>query len=161
VPLPPAGATPGPRLRIGYLGADFGRHAVGLLLRGLFAAHDRNRFEVLGYSLRRHDDQVAAAIAAEFDVFRAVQGAPVAATARGVRGGGVGVRCGRSGYAGAARPEVLAMRPAPGQLSWLGFSDGHEAPWRDGLLRDRDVQPDDAPWSWSDRILRLPGLLFP
>ncbi|KAF1700966.1 tetratricopeptide repeat protein [Pseudoxanthomonas suwonensis] len=161
VPLPPAAATPGPRLRIGYLGADFGRHAVGLLLRGLFAAHDRNRFEVLGYSLRRHDDQVAAALAAEFDVFRDLHGAPVADIARRIRDDGVDVLIDLGGYTGGARPEVLAMRPAPVQLGWLGFIDGHEAPWLDGLLLDRHVQPDDAPWPWSDRILRLPGLLFP
>lgn len=160
-PLPPRPPGHGPRLRLGYIGADFGRHAVGLLLRGLFAAHDRRRVEVLGYSLRRHDDPVAAALAAEFDVFHDLQGVPAETVARRIREDAVDVLVDLGGYTAGARPEVLALRPAPVQLGWLGFIDGHEAPWLDGLLLDGHVQPEDAPWPWSDRVLRLPGLLFP
>ena len=159
--LTPRPIARGGRLRIGYLGADFGRHAVGLLLRGLFAAHDRDRFEVLGYSLKRHDDPVAGALRTEFDVFHDLDGAPVADIASCIRQDRVDVLFDLGGYTRGARPEILAMRPAPLQLGWLGFIHGHEAPWLDGLVVDWHVQPTDADWKYSDTLLRLPGLLFP
>lgn len=149
------------RVRIGYLGADFGRHAVGTLLLGLFAAHDRSRFEVLGYSLRRHADPVASRLRGEFDVFRDLDGMAATEIAATIRNDRVDVLIDLSGYTRGGRPEVLAMRPAPLQLGWLGFINGHEAPWLDGVVLDAFVQPPEAEWPFSDRIVRLSGLMFP
>lgn len=161
-PMPrPARPDAAGRLRIGYLSADFGRHAVGTLLRGLFAAHDRSRFAVLGYSLKRHDDPVAAQLREEFDTFRDVERTPAADIATAIRRDRVDVLIDLAGYTAGARPEVLAMRPAALQLGWLGFIHGHEAPWLDGLVMDGHVQPGDAEWPYSDKVLRLPGLMFP
>ena len=159
--MPQRAPSSGHRIKIGYLGADFGAHAVGTLLRGLFAAHDRHRFEVRGYSLKQHHDPTAAAIRAEFDHFRDLDGMPFTEIAACIHRDGVDVLIDLGGYTRDARPEVLALRPAPVQLGWLGFIHGQQAPWLDGLVLDACIQPADAPWPFSDTVLRLPGLLFP
>lgn len=149
------------RLRLGYIGADFGQHAVGTLLRGLFAAHDRTRVDVIGYSLRRHHDALASTLAAEFDRFDDVSELSSAGIATQIRADGIDVLIDLAGFTHGARPDVLAARPAPVQLGWIGFIHAHEATWLDGIVFDEGTMPPDAPWPYSDRALRLPGYLLP
>ena len=157
----PAPRAAGGRIRIGYLSADFGRHAVGTLLAGHFAAHDRTRFEVHGYSLRRHDDDIADAIREGCDHFTDCTAMASDAIARRIRDDGIDALVDLGGYTAGARSEVLALRPCPLQLGWLGFIHGHEAPWLDGIVLDHHVQPPDAAWPWSDAVLRLDTLMLP
>lgn len=163
--LPPldagAGRAAGKRIRIGYLSADFGRHAVGTLLAGHFAAHDPDRFDVHAYSLRRHDDEVAEAIREGCDEFVDCEAMTSDAIAQRMRDDGVDVLFDLGGYTAGARPEILALRPCALQLGWLGFIHGHQAPWLDGLVLDHHVQPDGASWPWSDRVLRLDTFMLP
>lgn len=163
-PLPPETSRPTTardRIRIGYLSADFGKHAVGSLLRGHFAAHDRTRFEVHGYSLQQHDDGIAADIRAGCDAFSDCSTMASDAIARQVREDGVDVLIDLGGPTAGARPEILALRPCAVQLGWLGFIHGQQAPWLDGIVLDRHVQPPDAAWPWSDEVLHLDTLMFP
>lgn len=156
----PRPATGG-RIRIGYLSADFGRHAVGNLLRGHFAAHDRARFEVHAYSLRHHDDAVAADIRAGCDTFSDCSTMASDMVAARIRDDGIHVLFDLGGPTAGARPEILALRPSPLQLGWLGFIHGQQATWLDGIVLDRHVQPLDADWPWSDRVLRMDTLMLP
>lgn len=149
------------RLRIGYLSSDFGAHAVGTLIEGLFEAHDRGRVEVYGYSLRRHSCAVASRIRSGFDYFHECAETASDDIAALIRRDGIDVLIDLGGYTGAARPEIPAMRPAPLQFCWLGFIHPHEAPWFDALLLDEHVQPSEDPWSYGDRVVRLSGTLFP
>lgn len=54
------GSEPAPkrRMRLGYLSADFRDHAIGHLIAGLFAHHDRAGFEVIAYSHGDDDGSV-------------------------------------------------------------------------------------------------------
>lgn len=149
------------RLRLGYVSADFGSHAVGHLVRDLFAAHDRSRFEVFGYALRRYEDPHADAIARGFDHFRDCSTSHGRAIAEAIGRDGIDVLVDLGGYTQGARPEVLALRPAPIQLGWLGYIDGQCAPWLDGIILDEQVQPPDAAWPYPDRVLRIPAPLLP
>jgi protein O-GlcNAc transferase len=148
-------------LRIGYVSADFGSHAVGQLVRSHFAAHDRSRFHVTGYSLRTHQGEVADAIRRGFDAFVDCEASGDSAVAQAIRSNGTDVLVDMAGFTHGARPRILAMRPAPLQLGWLGFIHGHQAPWLDALLLDEHVLPGDGDWPYEDRIVRLPGTLLP
>jgi protein O-GlcNAc transferase len=148
-------------LRIGYLSADFGKHAVGSLLQDLFAAHDRSVVQVHAYSLQSHDDEVAERIRSGADHFHDVSMLGHAALADALRGDALDVLVDLGGYTQGARPEALALRPARVQLGWLGFIHGHQAPWLDGLILDHELQPTGASWPYSDRIFRLESPVFP
>lgn len=154
-------ASPRPRPRIGYLSPDFGAHAIGQLLLHFFAAHDRSVVEVYGYSLRRYADGVGQALRQEFDCFRDCESMGTSELARTIRSDGIDVLIDLAGYTQGARPEALALRPAPVQLGWLGFIHGHEAPWLDAILVDDVVLPQDATWCYSDKAVRLPTVMLP
>ena len=73
--LPPAPARqPGEPWRIGYLSADFRNHAMGGLIHGLFACHDRQRFEMFAYSLADVSDEVTEVIRRSVDHYALVAG---------------------------------------------------------------------------------------
>ncbi len=162
-PLPPTrpARRPDGRIHIAYLSADLGPHAVGELSCCHFAAHDRGRFRVSAYSLRSHQGEAAEVIRTGVDSFVECDGLGDEAVAEAIRADGVDVLIDMGGFTHGARPAVLARRPSPLQLGWLGFIHGHQAPWLDALLLDRHVWPGSRHWPYEDRIMLLEGCLFP
>jgi protein O-GlcNAc transferase len=158
LPAAAASAVATSRLRIGYLSPDFGQHAVGTLVRDLFAAHDRAVVDVFGYSLRRHEDEVALAIRAGFDTFRECEDVTTGALAAQIRADRIQVLIDLGGYTADARPELLVQRPAPLQLGYLGFIHDYGADWIDGVLLDAQVDVGEAPLG---RRLHLAGCMLP
>jgi predicted O-linked N-acetylglucosamine transferase (SPINDLY family) len=147
----------GPRLRIGYASADFHDHAVAHLTVGLFERHDRDRFEIHGYSFG-HDDgsEYRRRIAAAFDRFADVRRDPFRATAERIARDGIDVLVDLMGHTGGSRPEVLALRPAPVQANWLGYAGTAGGSYMDYLVGDRIVVPQtDFEWC-SESVVWLP-----
>jgi len=128
----------------------------------VLAAHDRSALTVLGYSLRQHVGPVAETIRAGCDVFRDVDALSTQALAETIAADRIDILVDLGGFTLGARPAVLALRPAPLQMSYLGFLHSSGAPWIDYLLLDEQVAPrasgDD---SFSEAIIRLPGTLLP
>jgi protein O-GlcNAc transferase len=165
LPRPPPGAASASReagpLRIGYLSPDFGEHAVGSLVRDLFAAHDRTRVTVSAYSLRRHQGATAAAIRRGCDRFLDVEDWPSARIAAAIAADGIDILVDLGGFTLGARPQVLALRPAPLQLGWLGFIHDYRAPFLDYLLLDDALAPAGCDHDFGSALLRLPGTMLP
>jgi len=157
----PARRHDGP-LRLGYLSPDLGNHAVGSLLQDLFAAHDRERVTVHAYALQRFadDDPVAARIRAGCDVFRDVGALSTREIARTIAGDGIDVLVDLGGYTSGARPAVLALRPAPVQMGYLGFIHSAGAEWIDYQVLDAHVAPPGIA-GFNEAIVRLPGTMLP
>ena len=149
----------GPPRRIGYLSPDLGHHAVGGLMRDVFGAHDRSRAEVFAYSQRQHSGETAETIRAGCDVFRDVAGRDPHDVAHLIRTDAIDVLIDLGGYTRSADPRVLALRPAPRQVAYLGFIHDYGADWIDALLLDAEVAPD--PSRCSHRVIPLPGTLLP
>lgn len=157
----PDRAARGRRIRIGYLSADFGAHAVGELVRGHLSAHDHTHFQVHAYSLGPPGDAATEEIRSGSDGFLDCEGMGDSELETAIRSDGIDVLIDLGGFTHGARPGVLARRPASLQLGWLGFIHGHQAPWLDGLLMDAHVAPRGHPWPYRDRIVHLPGTMFP
>jgi predicted O-linked N-acetylglucosamine transferase (SPINDLY family) len=137
---------------------DFRDHATAHLTAGLFEHHDRSRFEVFGYSFGRDDGSAyRQRIAAVFDHFADVQDEPLYETARRIARDGVHVLVDLMGYTGRARPEIFAMRPAPVQVSYLGYPTTTGADFIDYFIGDRFAIPDDDRQWFTERVVRLPA----
>jgi len=148
-------------IRIGYISADFRDHAVGTLLDGFFAAHDRRRFRIFGYSLRPSESRLGRSLRDEFDALRECGDLDDAAAADLIGADCIDVLFDLSGFTGGSRPGILARRPSPRQIGWLGFIHGHQAPWLDGILMDGQVQPVGAGWPYDDEVVGMPGFMLP
>ncbi|PWC59584.1 hypothetical protein TSH7_20250 [Azospirillum sp. TSH7] len=119
-------ADPEKRLRIGYLSVEFREHLGAYFLTPLFEAADRSRFEIVCYSILpdSHADAHTARFKAQADGWRNVGHLDDEALAAQIRADGIDILVDLAGHSGLNRLPMLARRPAPVQVTWLGYPNG-------------------------------------
>jgi predicted O-linked N-acetylglucosamine transferase (SPINDLY family) len=147
----------GRRLRVAYLSADFHAHATTYLIAGLLERHDREKFEVSAVSFGPDDKSDSRArVAAAVDRFVDVRAHTDQRAARIVREMEIDIAIDLKGYTGDARPGILAHRPAPVQIAYLGFPGTSGASFIDYLVADRFLVPETDEASYSEKVIVLP-----
>jgi predicted O-linked N-acetylglucosamine transferase (SPINDLY family) len=155
-------AEPGAKLRLGYVSSDFRSHAVAFLLAEVWERHDRSRFVTHAYSIGPHDaSPLRTRIEAAFDRFVECSGDSPDETAQRIRDDHIDVLIDLNGYTTHARSEILALRPAPVQVSWLGYLGTMGADFIDCIITDRIVTPADQQDFFSERLVWLPHCYCP
>lgn len=149
------------RLRVGYLSQDFRDHVVGRLALPLFEHHDRTTVDVLAYSLAPDDgSSLRRALSSAADHFRDLAALDHRAAAESIAADGIDILVDLAGYTEGARPEILALRPASIQVTYLGFAGSTGASYIDYALTDRvTTPPGNASW-WRERLVFLPHTHF-
>lgn len=146
------------RLRIGYFSADFHSHATMHLMAKLFAEHDRDAFEIYAYSFGRDsDDEMRQRLIDGVDVFRDVRTVGDETAARMARDDGIDIAVDLKGHTRGARTGILAFRPAPVQIAYLGYPGTTGAPFIDYVIADETVIPPDAQEHYSEKVIYLPN----
>ncbi len=150
------------RIRLAYVSADLRDHAVGAQIAQLIERHDRARFEVIGISTGLKDDSaLRARLAAGFDRLHDFGGLNSDEIARRMREMEIDIAIDLGGHTGMARLLVFAWRPAPVQVTWLGYPGTTGADFFDYLIGDPVVTPaQDQPF-YSERLVQLPDTYFP
>jgi predicted O-linked N-acetylglucosamine transferase (SPINDLY family) len=145
------------RLRIGFLSSDFCLHAVSLLMVELFELLDKQRFEVYGFCWSREDNSaLRARVKAAMDHFIQIGKLDDAAAAQVIREQEIDVLVDLQGLTSGARPNILAFRPAPLQLTYLGFPGPTGLPCVDYVIADQYLIPDAEKPFYSEKPLYLP-----
>jgi predicted O-linked N-acetylglucosamine transferase (SPINDLY family) len=145
------------RITLAYLSADFHEHATAKLAARLFELHDRRRFEVIGISYGPDDGSPARRrLQQSFDRFVDVRAADDAAAARLLYELQVDIAIDLKGHTPDARPGILARRPAPLQVSYLGYPGTLGAPFIDYVVADRVVIPPGEGRFFSEQVVWLP-----
>lgn len=161
----PLGAPPPPpaqKLRLGYVAAEFNNHATAHLMAGLFEQHDRGRFEITAYSFGRDDgSDYARRVRAAFDRFTDIGALADADAARRIAADGIDVLIDLKGYTAGARPAIFAHRPAPVQVSYVGYPGSMQAPFIDYLVADARVVPRADFGEFSEAPVWLPASYQP
>ena len=154
---PMADLAAGGKLRIGYLSPDFHDHPTTHLVVEALELHDRSKFEIVAFDYSR-DGKAAyreRALAA-FDKVITVRAMSDDAAARAVADEGIAIAVDLAGWTTNARPQILARRPAPVQMQWLGYPGSMGTPWIDYLVADSVVAPPGRETEFSEKLLRLP-----
>ncbi len=157
-PLPPAAPRDAPeRIRLGYLSSDFQEHATAYLISELFERHDRARFEVTAYSYGV-DDHSPARRRIEQGVDRFVEARATSdrALAERIRADGIDILLDLKGYTMGTRSGVLAYRPSPIQVNYLGYPGTLGAPFYDYIIGDATVTPLEHAQDYSEKIAQMP-----
>lgn len=146
-------------MRVGYVSADFCQHTVGLFVKDVLAAHDRSRVTPYAYSAGQGSDWVTDVVR-QTCVFRDVRALNDMALASLVRQDQIDVLVDLSGHTAGSRLTMFAYRPAPVQVSWLGYFATTGMPVIDAVLLDQWHAPSDVEAQFVERVVRLPGGRF-
>ena len=156
-PLPGRTMSSGGRIRIAYLSADIRTHPVASLIAGLFEHHDRSRFEVSAISYGPDDrSAMRARLTTAFEHFHDVRGLGDQAVARLLAENNTDIAIDLNGHTQGARLGILAFRPAPVQVSYLGFPGTTGANFIDYLIADKVVLPPAQQDFVTEKIVYLP-----
>ena len=159
-PAPRWNGPPRPRgkLRIAYISADFRVHPMAVLISELFELHDRTRFEVFGISTGVDDrSEMRARIARAFDSFLDVRYRSDRDIAQLLKELQVDIAIDLTTLTRDGRLAVLASRPAPVQVSYLGYQGTTGADFIDYFIADPIVLPFDQQPYYTERIVHLPN----
>jgi len=149
--------APEKRIRLGYLSADFRDHAIGHLIAGMFDKHDRSRVEVIAYSHGEDDEsEFRRRVAASADRFVDIQDLSDEAAAARIKQDGIDILIDLSGQIRGNRLEILALKPAPLQVAYIGFPGSNGAPFIDYMFSDKTVTPEAHLAHYSEAVAYLP-----
>jgi len=153
--VPPV-VDPDRPLRVGYVSPDFRRHAVATFLEPIVAAHDRTRVEAICYSNVRVRDEVTARFAELAVGWREISHLDDDAAAALVRDDRIDVLVELTGHVARNRLRLFARRPAPVQVTYLGYYTTTGLDTIDYRLTDAWVDPPGAEAHYTEAPFRLP-----
>lgn len=148
----------GRRLRIGYLSRDFARHSVSYFIEPVIARHDRSRFEIFCYSNNPKPDAVTERIEKAAEHWRDITFVSDEEAFRQITADGIDILVELSGHTAGNRLHLLARKPAPVQVSYLGYPATTGLASINYRIVDAITDPpgeDDA--VHTEALVRLPG----
>lgn len=143
------------RIRIGYVSADFCQHTVGILIRNIIAKHNKDQFTVFCYSSGHIQDAITEAIAKHSHLVDVAHLSDHQLADR-IRSDEIDILIDLSGHTGGSRLAVFPYRPAPVQVSWLGYYATTGLETIDAILLDRWHIYDQIDTQFIEPIRPLP-----
>ncbi len=145
------------RIRLGYLSADFRSHATAALLSEVLRLQDRSRFELVGYNIGRGDGSALGhAIVSSLDRFVDLACLDDREAAERIAADAVDILVDLKGFTTDSRPGILAHRPAPVQVNYLGYPGSMGTALIDYILADPVVAPFAHQPFFDEAIVHLP-----
>jgi protein O-GlcNAc transferase len=155
--------SPARRLRVGYVSSHFRVHAVNSFSEGILASYDHNAFEVFCYSdvAPGLHDATTARLMGNVDHWRDIAGRDDEQVSAMIRGDRIDILVDLTGHIGGNRLLVFARKPAPVQVTYIGYQNTTGMKAMDYRLTDAWADPPGMTDSfYSERLVRLPRAFF-
>lgn len=149
-------ADPERRLRIGYVSPDFRGHAVFFFISPLLHSHDRKAVEIFCYADVSRPDELTEQLRATADAWRDTTALSDVALAETIRADGIDILVDLAGHTNGNRLPAFALKPAPVQVSYLGYAMTTGLAAMDYKLTDRHMTPADTKEHFSEVLATLP-----
>ncbi len=146
------------KIRIAYFSPDFRNHPVSLLTSELFEIHDRQRFEIFGFSLHGApaSDLIRMRLKNGFDKFIEAENLSDLQVAQLARELKVDIAVDLAGITQHSRTGIFAYRAAPIQVNWLGYPGTLGAEYYDYVIADSITIPEDHRSFYTEKVAYLP-----
>lgn len=153
----PNDRSPERRLRVGYVSSDFRQHSVSHFIGPVLKSHNRDHFEIFCYNSHSHEDDVTAQLKVLADHWRRVAGVPDEIVARQIRNDQIDILVDLNGHTANNRMLVFARKPAPVQVTWLGYPNTTGLSAMDYRITDGYADPvGTTEQFYSETLVRLP-----
>jgi predicted O-linked N-acetylglucosamine transferase (SPINDLY family) len=150
------------RIRIGYFSTDFKEHPVAYLIAKVLEQHNRDQFEVFGYSIYGSSSCIMRQrLKKSFDSFTDVQSMSDRDIALQARQDKIDIAVDLNGYTQYARTGIFAYRAAPIQISYLGYPGSMGAEFIDYIVADQHLIPAENQKHFSEKQIYLPNTYMP
>ena len=157
----PRRSAAGRRLRIGYVSADFREHPVVSFLEPILAAQDRDHFEIFCYADVLQPDETTRRIQSYADHWRSLVGLSDGQAAQWIRRDDIDILVDLAGHTGGNRLLAFARKPAPIQVSYLGYLGTTGLSAIDYYLTDAHADPPGLSEAhYQEPLIRLPECGF-
>lgn len=155
---------PSKRLKIGYVSGDFRKHAVAFFIEPVFVNRDTSQVEIFCYSNSATHDAVTDRLIAATDHWRPCFGMTDEQLAQQIHADGIDILVDLSGHSFRNRLLAFARKPAPVQVTYLGYPSGTGLAAVDYRLTDHYAEPeagtDPADRYYTEKLFRLPNSLW-
>jgi len=144
------------RLRVGLVSGDLRQHSVGYFLVDLLSHIDPNRIELIAFPTQPNEDALTVRIRPVFSKWISLFGKSDQEASRLIHEQGVHILLDVSGHTAFNRLPVFAWKPAPVELSWLGFPHTSGVQEMDYVLGDLQAIPLDHEHHFTEAVWRMP-----
>ncbi len=147
------------KLRIGYVSPDFCHHAVNYFFEPLLRAHDKENFELFAYEVVRKNDKVTERLKEHFDHWRDITKLSEDEAYDLIEADKIDILVDLAGHTAENRLMVFARKPAPIQVSWLGFPATTGIKAIDYRITDHYAEPEGLTEHLNvEKLWRLPTI---
>jgi predicted O-linked N-acetylglucosamine transferase (SPINDLY family) len=145
------------RLRVGYVSPDFRSHSVAYFIEPILAHHDRSQFEVFAYAQVPLPDAVTQRLRGLTEHWRSIVGLSDQAVVEQVQADGIDILVDLAGHTGNHRLSVFEYKPAPVQITYLGYPGTTGLTQMDYRLTDAWADPiEEGDRGYTEQLIRLP-----
>jgi protein O-GlcNAc transferase len=148
---------PDRRLRIGYVSPDLRSHSVAHFIEPLLAAHDRRQVEIFCYAEVKAPDATTARLKQRADHWRSTVGVSDEEVVRTIRQDGVDILVDLAGHTADSRLLIFAAKPAPVQVTWIGFLGTTGLSAIDYIIADELMIPKSRRAFYSETVFDIEG----
>ena len=150
------------KIRLAYVSPDLREHPVGHLMAGIFEHHDKSKFELIAISLGINDEsRLRARMLKTFDQFIDAREMGSEQIAQMMRDMEIDIAVDLGGYTSDTRTDVLAFRPTPIQVNYLGYPGTMGTDYIDYILADRHIIPPEHQQFYTEKVAYLPDTYLP
>jgi protein O-GlcNAc transferase len=144
------------QLRVGYLSPDFNKHSVAYFAEALLRHHSKAHFHITCYSAGAKEDATSRRMRAHADSWVSVVGMPPLTVAQKIRADQIDILVELAGHTAGNRLDVMALRPAPVQVTYIGYPNTTGLETIQYRITDKYVDPPDTTQQFSEELIRLP-----
>jgi predicted O-linked N-acetylglucosamine transferase (SPINDLY family) len=145
------------RLRIGYISPDFRTHSVTNFFEPLLDGHNHDQVEVYGYGNVNAPDQTTERLKHKFDHYRHIFGVADQTVAHLIERDGIDILVELAGHTNNHSLLVLARKPAPIQVTYLGYGETTGVEAIDYFLTDNRLSPPESQKFYTEQLWYVPG----
>jgi predicted O-linked N-acetylglucosamine transferase (SPINDLY family) len=144
------------KIRLGYVSGDFRRHSVAFFIEPLIFNHDREKFEIFCYSDVVSPDDTTERIKSMTVNWRDISGMSNPDAAKLIKDDNIEILIDLAGHTG-KRLEIFSQKPAPIQITYLGYPNTSGLSTMDFRLTDQWADPVDQDKFYTEKLIRLPN----
>ncbi|MBR1397870.1 MAG: hypothetical protein IJ563_10110 [Selenomonadaceae bacterium] len=146
------------RMKVGYLSPHFKKSDTFAFVYGIFACHNKNRYEVTAYALNAEEDPFTAAIKPVVEHFENVSNLTIERLAQKIRNDNIDILVDLAGHCANTGLSALAYRPAPVQISGVGALSSTGLDNVNFFITDKLLDPPNQHDKWfKERLIYMPS----